>query len=77
MEWTTIDYCGTKIRAADFLNGVVVVMAHDPDCFEGSMIFCPGYYVQEQLGDMNGPSIRKRKDEPKKFVIQIVEESDD
>ena len=77
MNWQTIDYNGTKIRAVDFLSGVVVVMAHDPDCFEGSMIFCPGYYVQERLGDMDGPALRPRKTKPQVFNLLAMEERDD
>ena len=56
MKWTEIDYDGAELLAKDFLNGVLVVM-------EDAMgyIFIPGYYVQEQLGDMDGPALRERQ----------------
>jgi hypothetical protein len=72
MEWTTIDYGGTTIRATDFLDGVLV------DIFTTTgTIFCPGYYVQEQRGDMDGPALRARKQKVKEFAIRVVEVADE
>ena len=64
MEWTTIDYDGTEISATDFLNGVVVVIEHMDE-----PIFIPGYYVQEQLGYMDGPDLRERKTQAEEYEI--------
>ena len=64
MEWTTIDYGGTEIQATDFLNGVFVDLYPN-----GSIIFIPGYYVQEQLGDMDGPALRERKTRAEEYEI--------
>ena len=70
MEWTTIDYGGTGIRATDFLNGVLVNVSHD-------LVFVPGYYVQERLGDMDGPALRPRKTQPQVFNLLAVENHND
>ena len=58
MNWTTIDYDGKKVGARDFLDGVLVRVLLGG---EWQIVFVPGYYVQEQLGDMDGPALRQRK----------------
>ena len=68
MEWVEIDYDGTKIWATDFLDGVLVISGDDE-----AAVFCPGWYVQEQLGDMDGPALRPREERQKVFGIEIVE----
>jgi hypothetical protein len=68
MEWHTIDYNGTKVQAADFLDGVVVVIEHMDE-----PMYCPGWYVQEARGDMDGPALREREKETKEFAIRLVE----
>ena len=68
MEWVTIDYNGTKIQAADFLNGAWV-KEKDHTC----AIFVPGWYVQEQRGDMDGPALRPRKHKAKEFALILRE----
>ena len=68
MEWTTIDYGGTEITAADFLDGVLVAFG---DIF--GFVFIPGYYVQEETGDMDGPALRPRKKRPQVFGIELRE----
>ena len=55
MEWTTIDYGGTEIRATDFLNVVLILMVND------LLVFIPGYYVKQQEAEMDGPALRERK----------------
>ena len=74
MEWTEIDYDGTKIWATDFLDGVLLRSQKplDNSVVTGSVPW-PGWYVQEQRGDMNGPALRPRKERQKVFGIEIVE----
>ena len=67
MNWHTIDYNGTMIMATDFLDGVLVD-------YNTQIMFCPGYYVQEQLGDMDGPALRERKIPKSKLGIWLEEE---
>jgi hypothetical protein len=71
-EWTTMYQNGIKIEAIDFLDGVLVKL------IEGNMhhvdrhtVFCRGYYVQEQLGDMDGPALRPRKKMDPVYGIQL------
>jgi len=66
MEWTTIDYGGTGIMATDFLNGVLVDI-------NTQILFIPGYYVQEETGDMDGPALRQRKQPEQVFGIELRE----
>jgi hypothetical protein len=66
MEWTTIDHNGTMLMAKDFLNGVLVDI-------NTQILFVPGYYVQEELGDMDGPALRPRKKRPQVFGIELRE----
>ena len=66
MEWTKIDYDDTEVYATDFLNGVLVTMGDDT-------VFIPGYYVQEQRGDMDGPALWERPQVTKKFKLQLLE----
>ena len=68
MEWTTIDYGGTEIQAADFLNGVLV---RDPMFFWITHI--PGYYIQQPTGDMDGPQLMPRKEHKAEFDIVVRE----
>ena len=69
MEWVTIDYNGTKIQAADFLNGAWV-KEKDHTC----AIFVPGFYVQEQRGDMYGPAMGRIKTPKKRLAFWLEEE---
>ena len=66
MEWTTIDYAGTEVEAADFLNGVWV------DVPGRGLGFVPGYYVQERHGDMAGPAIRPRTKHLPEYRITLA-----
>ncbi len=54
MEWTEIDYMGTIIEAADFLDGVLVD-------YRGQITGWQGWYVCQPTGDMNGPALRRRR----------------
>lgn len=75
MDWTTIDYAGSEIEAVDFLDGVLVKLIEGrKHPFDREAVFCPGYYVQEQKGDMDGPAIRPRKKFPPKFSLQWVQD---
>ena len=67
MEWTRIDYGGTTISATDFLNGALVEIG-------GGVTFIPGYYVQQQQGEMDGPALWPRKKAPTEFAIRLVED---
>ncbi len=64
MEWTKIDYDGEMLDAVDFLNGVLVAL--EPPSIP---VFVPGYYVQEQRGDMDGPALWPRNDTSKEFEL--------
>ena len=66
MEWVTIDYNGTEIQAADFLNGVLVYI-------EESIVFIPGWHVLDR-GDMDGPQLRRREKEQKGEYEIVVKE---
>jgi hypothetical protein len=75
MEWTEIDYMGTKIWATDFLDGVLVRTIRPSDTVEVVMTGCVGWrgwYVQEARGDMDGPALRKREEKEKEFAIRLV-----
>ena len=67
MEWTTIDYGGTEIRATDFLNGVLILMVND------LLVFIPGYYVKQREAEMDGPALRERKTKAKEFGLILRE----
>ena len=70
MDWVTINYAGVEIQATNFLDGVLIKMFR-PGGFDGT--FCPGWYVQERRGDMNGPALWPREERRKVFGIEIVE----
>ena len=69
MEWVTINYAGTEIEATNFLDGVLVVIP----ARGAQPVGWPGWYVQKQRGDMNGPALWPRQDRRKVFGIEIVE----
>ena len=77
MEWTEIDINGTKIWATDFLDGVLLRSQKplDNSVVTGSVPW-PGWYVQKQRGDMDGPALRPRKHRPLKLGIELVETDD-
>ena len=60
MDWETINYGGTEIEAIDFLDGVLV-NAPGPRGGPWAITSWPGWYVQEQRGDMDGPALRPRR----------------
>ena len=68
MEWTTIDYNGTDIQAADFLDGVLL---RDQRWF--GLTHIPGYYIQQPTGDMDGPQLRPREEQRGEFEIVVME----
>ena len=70
MEWVTINYAGVEIQATNFLDGVLIKMFR-PGGFDGT--FCPGWYVQERRGDMDGPALRPRPEHPRELEIRLVE----
>ena len=70
MDWVEIDYAGELIRATNFLDGILVRIPGQ----EGSeLVAWPGWYVQEQRGDMDGPALRKRKTKAKEFALVLRE----
>ena len=70
MEWTTIDHDGMTIQAADFLDGVLIKIVCDG---RWQLVSWPSYYVQEELGDMDGPALRPRKKRPQVFGVELRE----
>lgn len=58
MEWTSIKYGGIWLKAADFLDGVMVKVPGPG--VEDVIVFVQGWYVMAQRGDMDGPALRKR-----------------
>jgi hypothetical protein len=65
MEWTEIDYMGDDVEARDFLDGILV-----RDSLLNSSIFVPGWRIEQQRGDMDGPNFRKLE---KRFPVYALE----
>ncbi len=68
MNWTAIDWDGTNLWAIDFLDGVWVKGQDGIGA-----VFVPGYYVQEQHGDMDGPALRERPKQPLRLGVELVQ----
>ena len=75
MSWTKIKYGDIEVEAIDFLDGVLVKL------IEGRMhhndrptVFAPGWRVEPQFGDMDGPAFRRRKVKPPTYRIELAPE---
>jgi hypothetical protein len=71
MEWTEIDYNGTKIHATDFCDGVLVVV---PSSAGMQPVYIPGWKVQQQEAEMNGPALRRRDKKKQVFNLLAMEQ---
>jgi hypothetical protein len=74
MEWTTIKYEGEKIQAMDFLDGIRVRFFPHLHPQDDPSIFVPGWRVEQQRGDADGPRLIRRKVTLPTYHIALVPE---
>ena len=65
MEWMTVQHEGEEVQAANFLDGVLI-----RDAKHFGTTFAPGWRVEAQAGDMDGPAFRQR---PKTHPVYGIE----
>ena len=73
MEWETVIYAGVEVQAMNFLDGVIVCIDNEQTQAGGDVFAYPGWYVQKQRGDMDGPALWRREEKAKELAIRMVE----